>query len=199
MNDHIDDIKNMWLDARKINESQTADIGQIIAMAENKKKSTVKAYGVTILILMITLTLLLAYFKYAANFRQSFSLIGTGLMLGSLALRILIELVSIYLSNKIKLGERTLITNNASLRFYNFRKKIHNPITIIFIALYSTGFYMLTPEFSGYFSLPMMILIDTSYIILAMIFIWFVRKAIRKEMQDLGEIIRIQHDILHVE
>jgi hypothetical protein len=54
---------------------------------------------------------------------------------------------------------------------------------------------MLSPEFSLYFCTPILIMIDVSYIFGAVIFIWFVRKTIKKEMNILNEIIVIQNDI----
>ena len=57
---------------------------------------------------------------------------------------------------------------------------------------------MLTPEFSEYFSLPLMILIDASYIVAAVIFGWNILIAVRKEMRYLNEIKRIQEDLQSV-
>jgi hypothetical protein len=192
MSNSIDDIKKMWSDTREANSDQTIDTGQIIAMAEKKKRDRVKSYLGTIIVLLVTTAILLTYFIYVANFHQLTSKIGIGLMLGILALRIVIELVSIYFSTKISLSEIAIKTNNALLKFYYFRKNIHNPISVIFIVLYTIGFYLLTPEFCRFFSIPIMILMDGSYIIGAAVFTWSIRKAIRKEMHELSEIIRIQ-------
>ena len=118
-----------------------------------------------------------------------------GLMMGGLALRIVIELYSIYLSLHIDFSETTLKTNNASLAYFRFRKNINGPVTITIVVLYSIGFYMLTPEFSLYFSTPMLVMINLSYILAAVIFIFFIRKGIKKEMNNLNEILRIKNDI----
>ena len=109
-------------------------------------------------------------------------------MLGSLALRIVIELYSIFLSSKIDLSEAALKSNQQVLRYYQFRKRIHSPVTITIVALYTIGFYILTPEFSRYFSLPVMILIDSSYVVIGIVLITQIRKGIKKEMQHLSDI-----------
>ena len=144
---------------------------------------------------MITLVGISAYFNYVAKFNQTISHIGTGLMLGGLVLRIIIELFSIYLSANIDLSETAMKTNNASLTYFRFRKRINGPVTIAIIVLYTIGFYMLTPEFSLYFRTPLLIMIDLSYIVGAVIFTWFIRNAIKKEMNILNEVFRIQKDI----
>jgi hypothetical protein len=65
---------------------------------------------------------------------------------------------------------------------------IHGPVTISILLLYTIGFYMLTPEFSRYFSLPVMILIDVSYIAGAAIVGIAIRHGIAKEMTILNAI-----------
>jgi len=116
-------------------------------------------------------------------------------MIAGVSLRIIIELVSIYLSASIHMSETTLKTNNASLVYYRFRKRINGPVTIAIIVIYTIGFYLLTPEFRFYFSKPMLVMIDLSYIFCAAILTWFVRKKIKKEMNILVKILQIQNDI----
>ncbi len=195
MSDQIDNLKNIWNDAKSKNYGQSEDTNRIIGIAEKKLKSTIKMQISTIVILLITFVGISAFFIYIARFNRILSLIGTGLMVGGLALRIIIELFSIYLSRKVDLSESALNTNNASLSYVKFRKRINGPVTIVIIILYTIGFYMLTPEFSTYFSTPILVLIDLSYIVGAVIFTYFVRKTIIKEMLTLNDILRIQKDI----
>jgi hypothetical protein len=195
MSDKIDNLKEMWQNARSKGASQPADTGHIIAMAKQQMKSSIHLQLRTILILMITLVGIAAFFMYVAKLKQTMSHIGSGLMLGGLTLRIMIELISIYLSNKINLSESALKSNNASLAYFQFRKRINGPVTISIVILYSMGFYMLTPEFSLFFSKPVMIMMDLSYILIAVIFTWFIRITIKKEMKITNEILRIQNDL----
>lgn len=195
MNEQIDELKNRWKSAREKVELPEVDTRRLITRAEKKKKSTMKLHFLNILILTITLAGISAFFIYVANFNLLISHIGTGLMIGGLVLRILIEFISIFIATKIDLSQTALSANSAFMKFYQFRKKIHGPVTVIILVLYTVGFYMLTPEFRQFFSLPMMVLIDISYIIGAIIFTLNIRKAIRKEMGYLNEIIKIQKDM----
>ncbi|MEO9209891.1 MAG: hypothetical protein ABI208_02265 [Ginsengibacter sp.] len=68
------------------------------------------------------------------------------------------------------------------MSYFRFRKIMNGPVTVSIVILYSIGFYLLTPEFSLYFSTSMMVLIDLSYIIAAVIFISSIMKAVKKEM-----------------
>ena len=195
MNNQMDNLKNMWQDSRSNDFGKSTNTDHIIGMAKQKIKCTMRMQLGTILVLIITLLTITIYFFYVAKFNQTISHIGTALMMASLALRIIIELISVYLSTNIDLSETTLKNNNASLAYYQFRKKINGPVTIAIIVIYSLGFYMLTPEFSLHFRTPILILIDLSYIFVAAILTWFVRDKIKKEMTILNEIILIQNDI----
>lgn len=199
MNNQMDNLKNLWQNSRSNDFGKSTDTCRIIGMAKQKMKSTIRMQLGTILILIITLVTIAAFFFYVAKFNQTISHIGTILMIAGLALRIIIEFFSIYLSSKINLSETALKTNNASFVYHRFRKKINGPVTIAIILIYSLGFYMLTPEFSLYFSTPVLIMIDLSYIFIAVILIWFVRKTIKKEMNILNEILLIQNDINETE
>ena len=157
-------------------------------------KDTVRLQWSTIIILAITLVAISTYFIYVAQFKQTISHVGIGLMLGGLVVRILLELISIFLSGKIKLTETALRSNYTTLSYFRFRKIMNGPVTITIVLLYSIGFYMLTPEFSLYFTTQIMVLIDASYILAAAIFTWSIRLAVKKEMMILNEIILIQED-----
>lgn len=195
MSDLVADLKKSWQHARTVHEPTPGDTNRVIGMAEAKKKKAIAMHVKNIFVLFLTLAGLVAFFVYVAKFRQGISHAGMALMLGSLSLRIVIELFSIYLSCKINLSETTVVTNQRYLRFYTFRQTVHSPVTISILVLYTIGFYLLTPEFSLYFSLPVLVLIDLSYIIGAVIVSYFIRLAIRKEMTDLHAILSLQREI----
>lgn len=196
MNDKFDELKNLWETSRKDVVQSPTDVSGIITIAEKKKRSTIKTQALNILVLLITLAGIAAFFFYVARFNNALSHIGAGLMMGGLALRILIECYSIYLSAKIDLSQPSVKANDAFSKFYQFRKKIHGPVTITILVLYTIGFYMLTPEFSLYFSLPVLVLIDLSYVVAAVIFTLSIRNGIRKEMAYLDDIRKVQQEML---
>lgn len=89
------------------------------------------------------------------------------MMVVGLAVRILIEIFSTIKSRKIDLSNTALKTTTDSVDFYNFRKKIHGPVTIILVGIYTIGFYMLTPEFSRHFDLLWIVIVDVAYVMFA--------------------------------
>jgi cation transport ATPase len=195
MNDQTDNLKNLWQKARNDTYGQVTDTTHIVRMAKQQIRRSVHLQLRTILILGITLAGIVTFFKYVAKLEQTISHIGTALMVGGLALRIFIEFISIYLSNSIDLTETASRSNNASLVYFRFRRRINGPVTISIVVLYTIGFYMLTPEFSLYFSTPAMIMMDLSYILVAGIFTSFIRITIKKEKKISIELLRIQEDI----
>ncbi len=194
MNTDFDQLKNFWAESKNAQLPPPSDIDVIIKTAQKKMKSTVRLQWSTIIILTITFVVISAFFIYVAQFKQTISHVGKGLMLGGLVVRILLELISIFLSGKIKLTETALRSNYTTLSYFRFRKIMNGPVTITIVLLYSIGFYMLTPEFSLYFTTQIMVLIDASYILAAAIFTWSIRLAVKKEMMILNEIILIQED-----
>lgn len=195
MNNQTDDLKKMWQDSRRSDFGKSADHDKIIGMAKQKMKHTIRMQIGTIFILTTTLAIITLYFFYVANLQQTISHTGAFLMMGGITLRIIIEIFSIYLSKKINLSDSALKTNQASWVYHRFRKIVNGPVTIAILIVYSAGFYLLTPEFSLFFSLPVLIMLDLSYVIIALLLIYIIRKTIKKEMKILDEILLIQNDL----
>jgi|SRR5690554_3145011 hypothetical protein len=195
MNNQMESLKNIWQDSRNKDSGEQDDSGRIIALAKEKMKRAVRMQLATILILTFTLVILCVYFLYGVPLNVTISRIGAILMTAGLVLRILIEFYSIFLASRIDPGETVLKSTRAALSYHRFRKVINGPVTFIIILLYSVGFYMLTPEISLFFSMPVLILIDLSYIVIAMVIIGFVRRTIKKEMIILQEIVQVHHDL----
>ncbi|WP_297096705.1 hypothetical protein [uncultured Draconibacterium sp.] len=195
MQTEFNDIKQLW-EKDKTSVQNSLDSSTIIKLAEQKKRSTTRTQLANVSILVVVVLALLAYFLLVAKFQFTLSHIGEVLMCGSILLRIAIELASMFYAKRIDLSEAALKNNDSILRYYSFRKKIHGTVTITIIIFYSVGFYMLTPEFSHWFPLWLLILIDLSYILAALIFSYFIRSAIRREMTALNEIKRLREDLL---
>ncbi len=133
---------------------------------------------------------------YVAPVQELLSRIGVGFMMMGILLRIVIEIFSSIKSKKINKLDTALKTTELTLIFIEFRKKIHGAITHIIFVLYLVGFYMISPEFSNYFTLWQMILMDVScFVIIAFIYIQM-RKGIKKEMNTLLEIIELKKEII---
>jgi hypothetical protein len=72
---------------------------------------------------------------------------------------------------------------------------VNGPVTIAILLLYSAGFYMLTPAFTVIFPTPLLILIDVSYLFIALLFIGFIRNTIKKERRILDQLLQIQEEL----
>ncbi|WP_271784587.1 hypothetical protein [Aquimarina algiphila] len=196
MENEFDELQNKWQKGKKDIENNTEIINETLAAITTKKNSSVQFHYGNIAVLSVTLIGIAAFFYFLAPVQEILSRIGVVLMLGGLLTRIVIECISVSKSKKIDVIDNVLKTTNNTIAFYKFRKQIHGPVTIIILALYSIGFYMITPEFSLYFSIWKMILIDVSYIIGAIIFISFIRKSIKKEIKILLEIIELRNKMV---
>ncbi|EZH74067.1 hypothetical protein ATO12_14425 [Aquimarina atlantica] len=196
MSNEFDELQRKWQKGKKDIESNSEIREETLSSIASKKNSNIRFHYGNIIILSITLLGISAFFYYVAPVKELLSRIGVALMIGGLLLRILIECGSVLKSKKIDVIDDVLKTTNNTIAFYKFRKRIHGPITITIIALYTIGFYMITPEFSLYFTTWQMVLIDVSYIIGAIIFIKFVRSSIQKEIRTLLEIIELKNKIV---
>ncbi|WP_282088947.1 hypothetical protein [Aquimarina algiphila] len=196
MENEFDELQNKWQKGKKDIENNTETINETLATITTKKNSSVQFHYGNIAVLSVTLIGIAAFFYFLAPVQEILSRIGVVLMLGGLLTRIVIECISVSKSKKIDVIDNVLKTTNNTIAFYKFRKQIHGPVTIIILALYTIGFYMITPEFSLYFSTWKMILIDVSYIIGAIIFISFIRKSIKKEIKTLLEIIELRNKMV---
>ncbi len=195
MTNELNELKNLWQDAKKGQLSASIDANEIISLSKKKMKNVVSMHVKNIATLAITLVGLIAFFKYVAPLQETLSHVGIFLMTGGLIVRILIELYSIYFSSQINMSTSVSQNSNASLNFFQFRKRIHGPVMYTILVAYTIGFYILTPEFSFYFSTTMMILMDASYLVGAVIVGYFINLGIKKEMSDLRELLQIQNEL----
>jgi hypothetical protein len=195
MPDQFDNLKDLWKRDKLAVASLVPDSDQIIRLAEEKRRKIIVSQGSTMLILLGTLAGIATFFVYVAKFNDTLSHVGSTLMIGSLCVRILIEVYSLFISRNIDFTQSSRNTNDNFLRLYKFRGWVHGPTTGVILVLYTVGFYMLTPEFSRYFSLPMLILIDLSYVVGAIIVGISIRHGIRKEISYLNQVKMLKSEL----
>ena len=196
MKDELDDLKSMWQQAKESGHQQTTvDVNALITLGEAKKKSMLTAHYGNALVLSATVIMLIFYFYYLYHFQMTLSHIGYNLMIGGLVVRIGIEIFSVFRSKRISISDTAIHSLENSIAFYQFRRRIHGPVTIFIFALYFVGFYMLTPEFSKYISLTGVILMDISALVVAAVLILFIRRGILQELRDLEKIVELQKSL----
>ena len=195
MNNEFSDLQNAWQSQIKERNVERPSFQQLVAEIENKSKKGLSFHYWTVFILIGTIIGLISFFYFVAPVQEIMSRIGVGLMTIGLALRVAIEIGSALRSAKINKLDTTLNSTKATLAFYAFREKVHGALTHIIFGLYIVGFYLISPEFSLYFSLEQMILMDVSFFVIIAFIYLFIRKEIRKEMKMLRDVIELKKEI----
>lgn len=195
MTEPFDKLQRLWRSQRCEAIVPLKSSEEIIVMARKQKRKAVILKSTNVLIMTFTLIGIASFFTLVAKMQQTVSLLGEAVMLGSLAVRIALEFISIYMSSSINLSDSSVRTNVAFRKYYSFRKKIHGPLTITVLALYTIGFYMLIPEFSLYLPTTIIVMIHVSYVVGAIIVGFSIKNGIRSEMACLNEIQRLQKDL----
>jgi hypothetical protein len=196
MNPDFDDLKNRWKHAKDSIPQEDLPVAEIINLSRQRKKNSLYFQYGNIVALLLLVAMLFFFFYVFFPFGELLSKSGVALMIGSLAIRIIIEAFSTLKSREINITDDALQNTNDAMNYLHFRKKIHGPVTYITVGLYTVGFYMLTPEFSKHFDLFWMILIDLSYLPAILIPFWFIKKGIKKEMEDLEELVKLQKQMV---
>lgn len=199
MSNDFQDLKDKWQSAKKSNPIPSSSTREYVNLIEEKRKSGLSFQYGNIIILGAVLIALIVFFLIIYQFQEMISRIAIGSMIGGLALRILFEVISIQKSKLIKMGDSALTTLQNSESYLAFRKKIHGPLTISIIALYTVGYYGILPELSRYFDWRIILFWAIIYIVGAVVLIKLIRKSIQKELRELSEIVALKKEILQKE
>ncbi|RZS93184.1 hypothetical protein [Aquimarina brevivitae] len=199
MDKDLEQLKKQWSSNKKEITTTSEAIEQQLQKLKAKKKSSAKFHYGNIVVLAATVVMLVLFFYFLAPVQHVLSRVGVGLMIGGLILRIIIEFVSVAKVKKINMADLAVQNLEQTRAFYNFRRVIHKPITIAIFAAYSIGFFMLMPEFSNYFEAWQLIVMNVSYIAIASVLIWIIRKDVKKELKNLSEIIAVKQELTKAE
>ena len=195
MDSDFKELQSKWQSSKKNLKLSTTNFDSLYAKIKKKEKENFFFYYGTIAILLITLIISSLFFYYTAPVKETLSRIGVALMIFGLVFRIFIEIISIYKAKQISNIDNTLKTTENTIKFHQFRKTIHKIIAPIIIGLYTIGFYLITPEFSLNMELWNIVLIDVSYVVIAVILFIVIRKGVKKEMQKLTDIMKIKKNL----
>jgi hypothetical protein len=190
MQNDMNELVNQWKSARK-DVRQHDDIASLIKSAESKKRSSMAFHYGNMIILSALVIALTLMFRFLFPFQETISRIGVFLMIASIAARVVIEYISSRKAAKITFAAAASSAAEDTLKFYQYRKRIHGPVTISIVGLYTLGLALLTEEFIKHIGY-IILLFDAMYCIAGVLMIWQIRKGIKKEMNDLQEIIRIK-------
>ncbi|MGB5982715.1 MAG: hypothetical protein WBG46_11285 [Nonlabens sp.] len=159
-----------------------------ISHVKNKQFYTIAVLAVTVLILVI-------FFTYVYNPAEPIFNLGMGLMIGSVASRVLIEAWSV---NRLKQQSPDLavIEYQKELKGYlKNRLKIHQIATPAILVTYWIGFVLLIPTFKENLSSFMFQYVCWSSIPIASVMVWFISFQIKKEKKSLLDLIKEQEGL----
>ncbi len=187
MKDEFSALENAWsAGQKKLAQQQPTFADMQHTLDQRKSASRSFQYG-TLAILLFTLIGLSAFFTYVAPVKQIISRIGATAMLGGLTIRVVLEIISLLKLQRISTLSNSKENTNNSIRFHAFRVKTQSMYSPIIIAVFTIGFYMITPEFLDNLSFNMVLFIDISYLFIAVILFYVIRKGVQKELQNLRE------------
>jgi hypothetical protein len=196
MKDELSDIRALWQTAKESTPQPLQTAADIIAKAQSKKKSSLYQHYGNAGILGGWVIMIVVFFYYLFPFRDALSQAGVHLMVGGMALRIVVEIISIYRFLKIDLSDQTLKATQDSVEFYDFRRTVNGPVTYMLVGIYMVGFFMLTPECSKYMGKIGILTFDFVAIGIAIVLVRVIGKGIRQEMEDLWMVIELRKKLM---
>jgi hypothetical protein len=198
MNNDFEKIKKQWHSQKTETKVDPIDLSVKESIISRKGES-LKHHYATIAILSVTLVIISLFFLYFAPVEFTLSRIGALLMVVGLAVRIVIEIISMAKLKRIDMTSNATDATSKAIDFRLVRKLIHGPVTILIVALYTLGFYLITPEFAVYIPTNLIILMCVSYPIGGAILVWAGRNGIKQEMTALNELISKKSALLNHE
>lgn len=197
MNNNMDEIQKLW-QAEKSQRSQDAGESAftLITQARNRQAGSIRFQYGNVIVLTLVLAGIVYFFSIYLGMREPLSLFGLSMMYGGLLLRIGVEIYSIVYARRIDISQASLVNTEKMLAYYQFRRRVHGPVTLFIVGLYTIGFYMLIPEFLIYLSTFWVSMIGASYLLMAIFPFWQIRKGIQEEIRQLEEIVKIRKMLL---
>lgn len=192
--DNFESLKSAWKDSKREAPAGMNAIDMQNLVMQNHSQSKRFHLG-NVAILAVTCIGISLFFYFLAPMQETISRIGIVLMVGGLIVRIVVELVSHRKADNIEFNVDTKTTALQASKFYAWRKRIHGPVTITIVLLYSLGFYLLTPEFLDYLPQFWVIVMDIGYVVIAVVLTRVINTGIKKEMAALKEIMEIRSQL----
>ena len=195
MDNEMKALRDLWQQSKPV-APKPVPLAQLQQKAAARKRSSILFQYANIAILLALAVIIYLFLGLWFPYKTTLGKTGVLLMTGSLLVRVIIEAGSIIRTRKIRLDSALLQNTKDTLDYYLFRKKIHGPVTIIIVAVYSIGFYMLMPEFGKHVPTWLLLITMLSYPIGAVFIIFQIRKGIKKEINELLDLVELQTAII---
>jgi len=151
----------------------------------NKITFLKKKQKITNAILLLTVAVLIIFFFYVSAYRNVLVMCSLLLMIGSVLLRVIIEMMSISKLNKINVALSRTNFKKQMISYYRKRKIIHFTVTPIIILLYCVGFILLLPDFKANLSSGLYTYIQVSSVVVLLVLGTFIAIQIQRELKVL--------------
>jgi hypothetical protein len=198
MEKEMDDLASLWKGSKeKFSHKESVDV--IISQAQQKKRSSLTAHYGNIAIMSGVMIMVAVFFLYLYPFGTVLSKLGVYTMIAGLAIRIIIEVFSIQRSGKVQLTDPVARKADEALQFYNFRRKVHGPVTIVCVGMYVIGWFMLSPEYARYMPMWLLVMMDVGFVVMAVVLIVVIRRGLMKEIEDLYKIVELRRQLEKIE
>jgi hypothetical protein len=194
MEKEMDDLTSLWKGGKPGSVPQES-VNSIINQAKERQRSSLFAHFGNIAIMTGVMLLVAFFFLYLYPVGALLSKAGVYIMIGGLAIRITVEAFSVARSRRIDVSDAAAKAAGDALEFYNFRRRVHGPVTLVCVGLYIIGWFMLSPEYSRYMPTLWLIAMDLGFVIMAVILIVVIRKGLRKEIADLYRIVELRRQL----
>jgi hypothetical protein len=180
---NFEDLQNKWQSQSAV--AATEDGFQALLKSV---KSIEQKQRTGNIVLTITIIILIVFLIYVSGYKSTTFMLGIGLMIGSLLVRIAVELYSLKKLKSISFSKESNTFQNDLTSYYSFRKYTHYLITPSAIFIYTVGFIILLPLFKASLSHGFYLYILCSSVVFLVVFSVFIYKQIRKELSKLKEL-----------
>jgi hypothetical protein len=180
---NFEDLQNKWQNQTTI--SATEDGFQSLLKSV---KSIEQKQRIGNIVLTITIVILVAFLLYVSGYKSATFMLGIGLMICSLVVRIAVELYSLKKLRTINFSKESNTFRNDLTNYYNFRKYTHYLVTPLAIGVYTVGFIILLPLFKATLSPGFYLYILCSSVVFLMLFSVFLYKQAKSELLKLKQL-----------
>ncbi|MDO6471542.1 hypothetical protein [Maribacter sp. 1_MG-2023] len=180
---NFEDLQNKWQNQTTVSGTEDGFQGLLKSVKSIEQKQRTGN-----IVLSITIIILVAFLLYVSGYKSATFMLGIGLMIGSLVVRIAVELYSLKKLRTINFSKESNTFRNDLTNYYNFRKYTHYLGTPLAIGVYTVGFIILLPLFKATLSPGFYLYILCSSVVFLTLFSVFLYKQAKSELLKLKQL-----------
>jgi len=185
------DLQDQWQKAREDSSEHIPSSEMMESHIRQNNRLQLNQHLANGLILGLTWICLLLFYMLQAPLESFLGRLGIGLLLGSLGVRILLEIYSYRYYTRIQPTQTTLIKESNMMDYYLFRKKLHDLWSPIILLIYFVGIGLQVPEFANYFPFKQIMIWSGLFLVSGSLIFLLARRGIQKEMDALRSLIKL--------